>query len=82
MCGILGVYICLPVYLRRKVGRLVDAEGRKVARIVKQGAGQCMDGWKSGLICEVDGALTIEFPLTSIIPSIRKLRIAHKIPTL
>jgi hypothetical protein len=30
----------------------------------------------------VDGAPSIEFRLTNIIPSIRKLHIAHKIPTL
>ena len=45
----------------KESGQIGGCVGRKVDMIVKQGAGQCMNGWKSGLICEVDGALTIEF---------------------
>ena len=73
------VYLLSCVF-EEEVERIGGRIGGKFERIVEQEAGQCMDGW--GLICEVDGAPTIEFRLRSIIPSIRKLRIVHKIPTL
>jgi hypothetical protein len=82
-----GVWEIKCVYLlscvfEKEVERTGGCISGKFEKIVEQEAGQCMDGWKSDLICEVDGVPAIEFRLTSIIPSIRKLRIAHKIPTL
>jgi hypothetical protein len=63
-------------------GEIGGCIGGKIERIVEQRGGQCMDRWKSGVICGVSVVNTIEFRLTSIIPSIRKFRFSHKIPTL
>jgi hypothetical protein len=75
------VYLSSCVF-EKEGGQIGGCIGGKVEWIVEQGPGQCMDGWKSCLICEVDGVPIIEFRLTSIIPSIRKILITHKIPTL
>jgi hypothetical protein len=54
--------VYLPSYIFEKEGWQIGGSiGGKVERIMEQRAGQCMDGWKSGLIREVDGAPTIEF---------------------
>lgn len=44
---------------QKEGGEIGGCIGGKIERIVEQRAGQCMDRWKSGLICAVSGVPTI-----------------------
>jgi hypothetical protein len=47
MCGRLGVYICHPVYLRRKVGKFVDAKVEKLNGFLNKGLGSVWTGGRA-----------------------------------